>query len=829
MIISRRWLLDFLPSAAVPADDEEFAALLTARGVEVESCRVLNCRGLVAGEVLATSLHPSSDKQLQVCKVRLNASSGNCECQIICGAPNVAAGQLVVVAPPGAVVGGHTIQAREFRGVTSEGMICSSAEIGIGGDADGIMVLQQGEVEVGESLDEYLQLPDAVFDAGITPNRGDCLSHLGIAREIAAAADIALPDAQTHKYKADAKQTFPVEIVSPDACPCYGSVVVRGVDASKPSPWRIRARLERCGVRAISAAVDITNYVMLETGQALHAFDLNKLSGGIRVRMAKEGEEVMLLNGQTVHCDADTLVIADHKQAVALAGVMGGMDSSVTDATTDILLEGAFFAPSCVRGKTSRYGLNSEAAFRFERGCDPQMPPQALAMAAKLLTDICGGSAGPVTVTGSPPPAAAPIKATGEQIRGILGVEELNTPTAAKLLNASGIETKVSKDQLTSQPPSWRFDLELAADLAEEVIRGWGYDNLPETPPPGGINIAPMPPRPFAPEHARRRLSALGFNETVTFAFVPPQWEDILQSGRGKPLQIQNPINREMSVMRTTLLGGLIDRALFNLNHKQNRMRLFEIGRCFNVDAVRGGFKASSASSGAGSAAGGAQSPDGEESNFAWTDEQPLYAAGIALGAVVPAQWGAETRECDFFDMKGWLEMFLQPAGGVEFSTADPRPAFLHPQQSANVTVGADGVLIGALGVLHPQVAAHFGFRRPPVVFELKLQELSDMRRLTRAADISRFPPSFRDLSVVSSAAAGEVLQIAKEAAPDNMYFAAALFDLYRDDKMTGGKTCYGIRLTMQGIDRNLTEEDIRRALDGVCAALQSSGMELRK
>ncbi|MGI9297429.1 MAG: phenylalanine--tRNA ligase subunit beta [Gammaproteobacteria bacterium] len=798
MNISRRWLAEFLPPSALP-DDDALAALLTGRGLEIESRRVLASRGLIAGKITSAEKHPDAAK-LHICRVDIG---GGAPSVIVCGAANVAAGLSVVVAPPGANVGGRTMQKRAFRGVESAGMICSAAEIGIGG-GDGVMILADGEAKPGQSLDEYLHLPDTVLDAGITPNRGDCLSHLGIAREIAAAAGESLPSPPTGGGAA-LDEIFAVEIAAPDACPYYGCVVVRGADVSRPSPWPMRALLERCGVRPISAAVDITNYVMLATGQPLHAFDLDKLSGGIRVRMAKDGEELVLLNGDAVRCEADTPLICDGRdRGVAMAGVMGGMDSAVGAATENILLEGAFFSPAAVRGKTVRHRLTSEAAHRFERGVDPLLPPRALSFAAKLLAEICGGKAGPVHSAGAPPPSAPPMRAAAADIRGRIGIAEWDAAEIARLLNAAGVPAEAGRDEeIVARPPSWRFDLESSADLAEEAIRARGYDALPEIPPPGGINIAACPPLPFSPANARRRLASLGFSEVITYAFVPPRWEEKLQSGRGAPVVLRNPIHREMSVMRTTLLGGLIDRALFNLNHRQNRMRLFEIGRCF--------------------VAGKEDAP--------WDETQPLFVAGLAAGDSVPAQWGERARECDFFDMKGGVEMFLRPAEEAIFCDDAPRPAFLHPRQSANivVTFGGAARTVGAVGILHPQIAAAFGFRRPPPVFEICLRHLAETRRVPKASPVSRFPPARRDLSVVADAPARAVLECVRAAAPDDMHCAAALFDLYENANIGDGKKCYGVRLSMQGIDKNLTEDDIRRVLDATVAALSAAGMELRR
>lgn len=799
MKFSRRWLSDFLSPAGQLPDDDALAALLTARGIEIEShTATAAAAGLLVGEVLTVSPHPNAQK-LSLCEV---AVGKNEKATIVCGAPNVRPGQRVAVAPPGARVAQMLMQKRDIRGVTSAGMLCSAHELGIGDDAGGIMTLAADELASGAPLDDYLQFSDAVFDAKITPNRGDCLSHLGLAREIAAALNCQLQP-PTPALQQQTDEIFPIEIATA-ACPYYGCVVIRNADAARPSPWWLRTRLQRCGLRPVGAAVDITNYVMLATGQPLHAFDLNTLSGGICVRMAATNEPLTLLDGTTVNCDADTLLIADQKQALALGGVMGGMASAVTAGTKNILLEGAFFTPTAVRGKTARYGLTSEAAYRFERGVDPTMAAPALALAADLFRQICGGQAGPLHAAGQPPPPAAPISITGESLRGIIGVNDIGTAEAAGMLTAMGIDSTANRDVIHATPPPWRFDLEKPADLVEEVVRAWGYDKLPETTPPGGCNILPLPPLPFSAAAVRRRFAALGFSEIVTYAFVSPLWEERLQAGRGTPLAIKNPINQDLSVMRTTLLGGLLDRALFNLNHRQESLRLFELGRCFI----------------------------GGDINAPWQQTQPLFVAGLALGKTAPAQWGASERDSDFFDLKGWLETFLQHAEQVRFAE-HPLPAFLHPHQSSGIYAAINGRQehLGVLGVLHPALATTFGFRRPPLVFELNMELLGGVRVLPQAAEVSRFPAVRRDLSVVADAAtpAQTVLACAHNAATATPVTGVTLFDRHESDNIGDGKKCYGLRLTMQGTTANLTDDDINRVLSAVTEALGAAGMALRQ
>ena len=810
MKISRRWLRHFIHSSAQLPTDDTLAARLTNRGFEIETVTPAgDAAGIVLGKILSVSAHPQASR-LNLCGVDI----GGATLDIVCGAPNVAVGALVAVAPPGARVGGAVMQKRDIRGVESAGMICSAKELGAGGDGDGIMIFDRAEggavvdgggesapLAVGDGLDDYLFLSDVIFAAGLTPNRGDCFCHLGMAREVAAIAGGNLAalyaGAPSFAETPQLADVFPVRIddKAKDACPYYGCVVIRGVDCSRPTPWWMRTLLERCGARSINAAVDVTNYVMLALGQPLHAFDLDKLSKGICVRFAAAGEKVALLDGSEAVGRADTLLIADAQGGVALGGVMGGLDSMVCEDTKNILLEGAFFSPAAVRGRTQQFNLTSEAAFRFERGVDSRLPPRALALGARLIAGIGGGQFGPLQTAGTPPPSIAPIHVGGKNIRALIGAK-IATATAKKYLSDLQIPTVVAGDELTVSPPSWRFDLEQPADVAEEVVRSWGYDKLPEIMPHGQQLPPILPPQPFAPSRVRRRFAELGFLEAITYAFVPPKWEQMLSTDEAKLTRITNPISEDMSVMRTTLLGGLLDRALFNLHHRQENIKLFELGRCF----------------------GG----EGED----WRDEQPLLLAGVAIGATQAAHWARQVRQNDFFDVKGWLESFL---GADALFMVDEVPPFLHPGQSVRIVAAKDGAVLGAAGVLHPQTAAAWGFRRIPLVFELKLQSLMELCRLPQAAVPSHFPLVERDLSVMAKGQTAEaVLSCARNAAQNHPFVGVFLFDRYEGDSIMGKEVCYGVRLQMQGTTENLTEDDINCATSRVLSALHAAGFSLR-
>ena len=488
MKISRLWCADFLESPPPPA--AELAELLTARGLEVGDIRLPVAVGVVLGEVISCAAHPQADN-LSVCRVVVDGDSS--PLTIVCGAANVRAGMFAAVAPPGAELDGRRIERRQIRGVESQGMLCSAAELSLGEDADGILELSAGD---GEKLAAFLD--DAILDVGVTPNRGDCLSHLGIAREISAAAGIPLlPPPSPAEAEADEAETDEAVTVRLDAaedCPYYGCLLIRGVDCSRPSPWWLRARIERCGGRGIGAAVDATNYIMLAIGQPLHAFDAGKLTGGIIVRRAAAGEGLQLLDGSSVKCGGEDLLIADESGAVALGGVMGGMATSVTADTRDILLEAAFFTPAAVRGRARRFNLSSEAAFRFERGVDSDLPAVALPQAARLIQQLCGGRGGRAVFAGNPP-RRPPVCVSAQKVRRTLGVD-ISADEAARLLNQLHLPTlpteqKNGEEMLSVETPAWRFDLQSGVDLIEEIARAWGYGRLPETLPRGGRVFSP--------------------------------------------------------------------------------------------------------------------------------------------------------------------------------------------------------------------------------------------------------------------------------------------------------------------------------------------------
>ncbi len=792
MKISYRWLEAFIESENEFLQPSDLATLLTRRGFEVDNyTQAPPCKDIIIGKIITTTPHPNA-KRLSVCSVE----TGNGEVSIVCGAPNVRAGLTVAVALPGATVNDTILDSRPIRDVPSEGMLCSAAELAIGDDADSILELHGGKS--GDSLESYLPniINDTMLEVGITPNRGDCLSHLGLAREIAAAGCGTLKS-PFGDFVADTDETFSAVIDKPKACPMYSSIIVRNVNNAVATPTNLLSRITRCGWRGVNLAVDATNYVLLQTGQPLHAFDLDKLQGNIIIRYAKDGEEITLLDGKTVRCDTDTLVIADATKAVAIAGVMGGIDTGVDENTKNILLEGAFFTPQAVRGKAQRYHLNSDAAFHFERGVDYRLAPAALQLAAVLIKNICGGSCGPVNSVGAEPPSKK-IQVQGGFIRDTLGMAEIKNDDVVRLLADMAVPGACDNDEITVSPPSWRFDLHLPVDIVEEVVRAWGYDKITETMPAGGRHLPPAPPETYTADMSRRFFSSRGFYEIISYSFVSPDWEENT-NGDGA-IRLDNPISQDMSVMRRSLLGGLMNCARFNLNHKQDTIRLFEIGRCFFPATKSGDLP-----------------------------QQPQHLAGLLYGPAKPNQWGEERRNIDFYDIKGILESFLgrTAAQMKPISSTSPNPeqssnVILHPEKSMQILL--DNKPLGILGEVHPRLALHWGFRRSPLFFELDLEALCAHQDRTTVTAVSRFPMVSRDLAIIApeGVTAADLLAAARQVTKP--VSAVDLFDFYVGDNIPLGKKSFGIRITMQGEKQNLKDEDINQTLDKITAALAAAG-----
>lgn len=791
MQFSEHWLREFVDPQL---DTEALGHLLTMAGLEVEECDPVaaDFQGVVVARIVDTAAHPDADK-LKVCTV--DDGSGEM-LQIVCGAPNAEPGMLAPLARVGASLGEFRIKKAKLRGVESSGMLCSARELGISEAHEGLLVLP-ANAPVGADVRAVLALDDRSFTIKLTPNRADCLSLVGVAREVAALTDTPLSLPDTVDVPASIADVREIVLDAPIACPRYCGRIVRGVDARAATPeWMLR-RLERSGIRSISVLVDITNYVMLELGQPLHAFDDARLTGAIHVRMPQEGEELLLLNEQTVKPAADTLLIADDSRALALAGIMGGEDSGITLDTTDLFLESAFFAPEAIAGRARQYNFSSDASHRFERGVDFELPRRAIERATRLIVDLCGGCAGPVVeaVSETHLPVRAPVALRPQRARRVLGLD-IDDTAMVKLLERVHLQVRRDGECLSVVPPSWRFDIAIEADLIEEIVRLHGYDDIPARTPAGPMAMLTQHEGVRTAWSLRRQMAARDFQEVINYAFVDAAWERDF-CGVEAPVKLANPIASQMGVMRTSLIGGLVDNLIANRNRQLVRVRLFETGRCF-LSAADGvpvaGF------------------------------DQPLRIAALAAGPVLPEQWGTATRRVDFFDLKADLEALLAPRA-AEFRPLE-HPA-LHPGRAAGVSV--DGRQIGVIGELHPKWVEAYDLGTAPVVFELDLPAAL-ASGVPAYRELSRFPAVLRDIALIvdSAVAAAELMNALRRAAPPIVQ-AVELFDVYQGKGVAEGKKSLAFRVLMQDTQRTLEDSEVESAISAIVREADASfGATLR-
>ncbi len=778
-----------------PLSTEELCHLLTMAGLEVEETKPVApaFSNIVVARVLSTEKHPDADK-LKLCKVDTGEHG---VLQIVCGAPNVAPDMVVPCALVGAKLPGIEIKRAKVRGVESFGMLCSARELGLSEDHGGLMPLP-ADAPLGKSVRDYLNLDDTLITLKLTPNRADCLSLSGIAREVAAltGAPLKLPANEAVAAVHDDKRAIVLD--APAACPRYCGRIVRGVNAKAPTPDWIKQRIERCGVRSISALVDVTNYIMLELGQPLHAFDDAELSGAIHVRYPQAGEQLLLLNEQTVTPSADTALIADDAKALAMAGIMGGEHSGITDATTDLFLESAFFAPDAIAGKARALGFSSDASYRYERGVDFELQRRAIERATQLIVDICGGKPGPVveTVAADKLPKRAPITLRSARAASVLGIA-LDATQVEKILQGLGFPFERKGNDFVVTPPSHRFDMAIEEDLIEEIARLHGYDNIPAVPPHGRLAMLPVAETRRSPMQARRLMAARGFHEVVNFSFVEAAWEADF-SGNASPIRLANPIASQMGVMRTSLIGGLVGTLVANRKRQCDRVRAFEVGRCFLRDAAAGvvsGFR------------------------------QPLRLAALAAGSASPEQWGEATRKVDFYDLKGDLEALF---GGRTLRFEKAQHPALHPGRAANVIL--DDLPIGVVGELHPLWVQKYELGTAPVVFEIDLDALLALP-MPAYETVSRFPSVTRDLALVvaQDQPLQPLLDVMRGAAAAGVR-GIELFDVFQGKGLPEGKKSLAFRVVMQDTERTLADGEVDAAMARLVeAAGKEFGATLRQ
>ncbi|HDS1786729.1 MULTISPECIES: phenylalanine--tRNA ligase subunit beta [Pseudomonas] len=784
MKFSEQWLRGWV-NPQVSRD--ELVARLSMAGLEVDSVTPAagQFSGIVVGEILATEQHPDADK-LRVCQV----SSGQETFQVVCGAPNARPGIKIPFAMIGAELpGDFKIKKAKLRGVESFGMLCSAAELQISEENDGLLELA-ADAPVGEDIRTYLSLDDASIEIGLTPNRGDCLSIAGLARDVSALYDTPVTRPVVPAVAAAHDEVRPVEVSAPAACPRYLGRVIRNVDLSKPTPLWMVERLRRSDVRSIDAAVDITNYVMLELGQPMHAFDLAEINGGIRVRMAEEGEKLVLLDGQEVALRADTLVIADHTRALAIAGVMGGEHSGVnTEKTRDLFLESAFFEPISVAGKARSYGLHTDASHRYERGVDSQLAREAMERATQLLLDIVGGEAGPVVeaVSEQHLPQVAPVTLRAERITQMLGME-MDPAQVEQLLNALELTTvKSAEGQWTVTVPSHRFDISLEVDLIEELARLYGYNNLPVRYPQARLAPQGKPETRGDLPTLRRLLVARGYQEAITYSFIDPKLFELFSPGV-EPLLLANPISSDMAAMRASLWPGLVKALQHNLNRQQDRVRLFESGLRF-------------------------------VGQLGDLQQQPMIA-GVITGSRLPEGWANGRDGVDFFDVKADVEALLGYSGALsDFTFSAGKHPALHPGQTA--AIERDGKLVGYLGAIHPELAKALGLDRPVFLFELVLGDVVE-GRLPKFSELSKFPETRRDLALIAGrdVASSAVLELIRDNAGEWLT-DLRLFDVYQGKGIDPDRKSLAVGLTWQHPSRTLNDDEVNTTLQNILTSLE--------
>ena len=792
MKFSEKWLREWVDP---PVSTLELVKLLTMAGLEVDSVERLDAgiEGLVVGEVLSVEKHPDADK-LRVCTV--SAGQGDA-LQVVCGAPNVRAGGKYPLAMVGARMPGQvTIKKSRLRGVESFGMLCSARELGLGDSRQGLLELPP-EAVAGEDIRAVLGLDDALIEVDLTPNRGDCLGIEGMAREVGALTRSQVKAVEINAVTPSIPDSLAIEIHDPQACPRYLGRVIRGIDPTASSPHWMQERLRRSGLRAIDPVVDVTNYVLLELGQPMHAFDVAQLAGGVYVRYALEGEQLTLLDERTVSLDAGTLVIADSEKPLAIAGVMGGIHSGVSEVTTDIFLECAYFSPEVIAGRARKYAMQTDSAHRFERGVDPGLQRRAVERATALLMAIAGGEPGPVSECCSPQhlPQRLPIRLTRDRIKRLLGL----TPEPSEVTNILtrlGMAVSDREDGWQVIPPTFRFDIGIEADLIEEIGRVYGYDKLPSRAPLGVLEMHPCGEAKVSVERIAQGLVDLGYQEAITYSFVDPDFQHALNPGL-KPITLENPISSEMSVMRTSLWPGLLKTVRYNLNRQVSRLRMFEHGLRFYSEGAE--------------------------------IKQDTVFGVVLSGDRHPEHWSGKGGPVDFFDARHDVETILALTDRAdEFRfVRDEHPA-LHPGQSARIRRGERE--IGWVGRLHPLIAARFDIDPDSYLFEFEYAAVQG-GALVQFQELSRYPSIRRDIAIVADlGVTAAELQAEVRSSAGALLKEIILFDVYQGKGIETGRKSIAFGLILQDSSRTLTEADVEVVVSRVTESLNKKfGAALRE
>jgi phenylalanyl-tRNA synthetase beta chain len=791
MKFSEQWLRELVQPQI---GTQELADQLSLSGLEVDDVEGVagDFTGVVVGEILTAEPHPNADK-LQVCQV----NDGEQTVQVVCGAPNARAGLKTAFARVGAVLpGDFKIKKAKLRQVESFGMLCAEDELGLSEDHGGIMELA-ADAPVGQDIREFLNLNDKIIDVDLTPNRGDCLSIAGMAREVGVLNKAAVAEVEAPAVAPVIDDRFDVELIDGHACPRYLGRVIRNINPGVATPQWMQEKLRRSGVRSIDPVVDVTNYVLLELGQPMHAFDLNKLEGGIKVRLAEEGEKLVLLDGQEVELSIDTLVIADAKGPVAMAGIMGGEPTSVTNETRNIFLESAFFAPLAIAGRARSYGLHTDSSHRFERGVDYQLQRKAMERATALLLEIVGGEPGSVVeaVNKAELPEVQQVRLRHSKVTSVLALE-IPSAEIEEILTRLGMQLATVEDGWQVRVPSYRFDISIEVDLIEEIARVYGYNNLPVHTPTAKLPIPPIAEARLTLQSLRRHLVARGYQEAITYSFIEAELQKAFDD-QHDAIALANPISAEMAVMRTTLWPGLAKALQYNQHRQQSRVRLFETGQRFLPKA----------------------------------DElvQENVIAGILAGNRDAEGWTAGKDKLDFFDAKGDLESLLALGGCAgQFSFVADHHVALHPGQTARIE--RNGQTVGYIGALHPSLVKQLDLNGPVYLFEVSLDAVTG-GKLPRFSSLSKFPESRRDLAVVADQATTfDAIRQVVETEAGEFLKQVTLFDVYQGQGIEPGRKSLALGLTWQHPSRTLNEEEINSAVSAVVSALRERcGATLRE
>ena len=785
MKFSEAWLREWVNPAI---DTNTLSEQLSMAGLEVDGIETVagEFSGVVVGEVVECGPHPDADK-LQVTKINIGESE---LLDIVCGAKNCRQGLKVAVATVGAVLpGDFVIKKAKLRGQPSHGMLCSLSELGMADDSDGILELPL-DAPVGQNIRDYLKLDDRIIEVDLTPNRADCLGIKGLAREVGVLNKLSVSQPAITPVAASITDKKAITLSSPQACPRYLGRVVRNINVKATSPLWLTEKLRRCGVRSIDAVVDITNFVLLELGHPMHAFDLAKIDGDINVRMAEEGEKLVLLDESEVALKANTLLIADSSKALAMAGIFGGLHSGVTAETKDVFLESAFFAPLAIAGKARQYGLHTDASHRYERGVDPQLQHAAMERATALLLQICGGEAGPVVeaVSEAHLPEVATIHLSQAKLARILGIS-IDKAEVSAIFNRLGLEVSDTTDGWQVAVPGYRFDISIAEDLIEEVARVYGYNSIPNLAPKASLKMRTFREAELNIQRLRTVLVDRGYQEAITYSFVDPKVQQQLFP-QLHALVLPNPISADMSAMRLNLWPGLLQTVQYNQNRQQSRIRLFEYGLKFIPDAA---------------AEGGVR--------------QVPVIGGVIVGSMHNEHWNMENRNADFYDIKGDVEALLAQTSATEqFRFVTAEHSALHPGQTAAV-YRADQ-LVGYVGALHPEAERKLGIKGKAYLFELEVAALG-LREIVQAHELSKYPANRRDLAIVvkSEVRFADIAATIKKVG-GNQLVDLKLFDVYTGTGVAEGFKSLAIAVTLQDIARTLEDKDIQQLVNQVVSAL---------